>query len=191
VVFCFLFFVSSFLAKIFTGKRLGAHTQIVEATFASEPQLRKATRAVFCLGSPKRVQHWLSQFVVPGKDQHSVSLRLGVGRYKLQAPGVRRPLFIDVEEEAQQTTVNAQLVRKGDSLEISAEHEESIYDNLEGAAAGGSSSNRVALAPGSVTIHVENNEPGEHRVQLAWRSLAHLVCICVCVCVCVTVCVCV
>lgn len=148
--------------------------EVVEATFSPEPQLRKTARALFCLGSPKRTLHWLAQFVVPARDQHSITVRLGVGRYKLQTPSMTQPLFIDVEADAQHTSVSAQLARDGSAVHISAAHEEDVYDNVEGATTSARTPHRVVLAPGSVTIHVENTDDSDRRVQLAWRSLANL-----------------
>lgn len=83
----------------------------VEATFAPEPTVRAATRAVFCLGSPSSTRSWLAQRVVKAGETITLALQLGPGRYRLQATGVAGPTAFDVAEDGASgvvTTLGAQ-----------------------------------------------------------------------------------
>jgi hypothetical protein len=149
--------------------------QMVEASFSPEPTLRKAERQIFCLGSPKRTQNWLSQFFVESKDSNAITLKLGVGRYKIMTPSMARPFFVDVEEDAQYDSANITLEKSGDRIMFTSSKQEDIYDNMSGAMENAASPQRVVLTPGSVTINIENADSKRHRVQLAYRSVASLV----------------
>lgn len=125
--------------------------QNVEATFRPEPQVRQAERLVFCHGSPASTKAWLAQFVVAGKGQHTLNLRLSAGRYRLQGQGVQKPSLIDVvgEDGAASCAVTMTRGEKGISL-----------------------SPLPPLAAGDLSIVIDNNDDQPHRVQLAHRAFA-------------------
>jgi class 3 adenylate cyclase len=68
----------------------------VEASFAPQAAIRSVDRAVFCLGSPRGTPRWLAQFPIAPGGEHVLSMRLGVGRYRLQTAGSTQGSDIDV-----------------------------------------------------------------------------------------------
>jgi len=125
--------------------------QNVEATFRPEPQVRQAERLVFCHGSPASTKTWLAQFVVPGKGQHILQLRLSAGRYRLQGQGVQKPSLIDVVSEDGAPSCSVALTRSERGISLSQ---------------------LPALAAGDLSIVIDNNDDQPHRVQLAHRAFA-------------------
>lgn len=126
--------------------------QNVEATFRPEPQVRQANRLVFCHGSPASTKAWLAQFVVAGKGKHELKLRLGAGRYRVQAQSVARPTLVDVVGEGGADTCTIALERHDSGLQLP--------------------SNAPALNAGEVTVIIDNVDDQPHRVQLAHRAFA-------------------
>jgi class 3 adenylate cyclase len=125
--------------------------QNVEATFSPEPVVRAAERLVFCHGSPASTKSWLAQFVVLPSATHELALKLGRGRYRLQAAGIQGQSLIDVEDEGDE------------SARVSVEKIEG-KPVLPGAI--------PVLKAGKVKIVVDNKDVDQRRMQLAHRAFA-------------------
>ncbi len=126
--------------------------QNVEATFRPEPQVRQAERLVFCHGSPASTKAWLAQFVIASHTQHALKLKLGAGRYRLQAQSVSRPTLVDVVDEGGVFELHVPLEKSEGALRLPA--------------------SVPALQAGEVCIVVDNVDDQPHRVQLAHRAFA-------------------
>lgn len=70
----------------------------VEAVFFPAPSIRAASSATYCLGSPARTPHWLSQIVLEPGAVHVMQPKLGIGRFRLRSPGIKTTTLIDVGE---------------------------------------------------------------------------------------------
>lgn len=68
----------------------------VEAAFAPPPSVREVSSVTFCLGSPRRTSHWISQFTLLPKESRTLRPRLSAGRYRMQATGLTQSTLIDV-----------------------------------------------------------------------------------------------
>jgi adenylate cyclase len=123
----------------------------VEATFRPEPAVRAAERLVFCYGSPSSTPSWLAQFVVPPASTHTLTMRLGAGRYRLQAQSLAHPLLLDVDEAAAAHALRA---------------------TVEPESGGRFRASATSLAPGGCEIVIDNPCSTPRRVQLAWREFA-------------------
>jgi class 3 adenylate cyclase len=129
-----------------------AYEENVEANFSPEPAVRRGERLVFCHGSPSSTKTWLAQFVVPPKSVYPLTLTLGQGRYRLQAPRIQRPALVDVLDAAGADVAEVVLAKSEGALTLPARIE--------------------ALRAGSVTVQVKNDDDVPHRVQLAHRAFA-------------------
>ncbi len=125
--------------------------QNVEATFSPEPAIRQAERLLFCHGSPSSTKSWLAQFVVEPREKQEITLRLGAGRYRLQAQGIARGTLIDVDEDG------AADVRVA-------------IETLEGQPR--LPAQVPAAKAGSFKLFVENTRDDARRVQIAHRAFA-------------------
>jgi adenylate cyclase len=72
------------------------NAQNVEAAFAPLPSIRHAEPALFCLGSPRRSAHWISQFTLAPGEARTLTPTWSSGRYGLQAAGVVGRTVLDV-----------------------------------------------------------------------------------------------
>jgi adenylate cyclase len=68
----------------------------VEAAFSPPSSVRDAHAVMFCLGSPRRTSHWISQFTLAPKETRILRPRLSAGRYRMQATGINQQTLIDI-----------------------------------------------------------------------------------------------
>jgi hypothetical protein len=68
----------------------------VEAAFSPPSHIRDAHAVMFCLGSPRRTSHWISQFTLAPNETRTLRPRLSAGRYRMQATGLNQQTLIDV-----------------------------------------------------------------------------------------------
>ncbi len=122
----------------------------VEATFRPEPQVRVAERLMFCHGSPASTKSWLAQFVSEPGSTSTLKVRLGPGRYRLQAAGQTQTCAIDVVDDDGVSAATATI----DSDALSA--------------------SLPTLRAGQVQLLVQNHDRRPHRLQLAHRAFASL-----------------
>ncbi|HEY1099650.1 MAG TPA: DUF5939 domain-containing protein, partial [Myxococcota bacterium] len=127
----------------------------VEATFRPEPQVRQAARLVFCHGSPASTKSWVAQFVTEPTSSSTLSVRLGPGRYRLQAAGQTKGCAFEV--------LDANHV--GD--ELGASVAATIDDTTLPASL-------PAVKSVNVVVTVDNRDGRRHRVQLVHRGFASL-----------------
>lgn len=122
----------------------------VEATFRPEPQVRMAERLMFCHGSPASTKSWLAQFVSEPGTESTLAIKLGPGRYRLQAAGQTQTCAIDVVSD------------DGVSDALATITSERLPDSIP------------TLRAGHVKLTVQNLDGRRHRLQLAHRAFASL-----------------
>lgn len=81
------------------GCRISFETRInsnVEAAFSPLPAIREASSALFCLGSPKRTSHWISQLTLQPGESTTLTPTLSGGRYRVQGTALNTQTLVDV-----------------------------------------------------------------------------------------------
>jgi adenylate cyclase len=76
--------------------------QYVELRFSTHPSIRSATAYTYCVGGPFVTRHIVAQQRVPAHSQHTVTLNLTPGEYRLRCGGTPgRGMLIVTEESAE------------------------------------------------------------------------------------------
>lgn len=81
------------------GCRISFDTRInsnVEAAFSPAPSVREASASLYCLGSPKKTSHWISQLTLQPGETTTLTPTLSSGRYRVQGTGLQTQTLIDV-----------------------------------------------------------------------------------------------
>jgi hypothetical protein len=73
----------------------------VEAVFAPVPSIRVAAPVTYCIGSPSRTPHWLSQVILDPGAVFVLQPTLSIGRFRVQSPGIATRTLIDVGENGE------------------------------------------------------------------------------------------